>query len=38
MKDLIVDCIGAFIMSIIGYISLIYKKGWVEKLQLKKKR
>ena len=38
MKDLIVDCLGAFIMSIIGYISLIYKKGWIEKLQLKKKR
>ena len=37
MKDLIVDCLGALIMSIIGYISLIYKKGWVEKLQLKKK-
>lgn len=34
MKDLIVDCLGAFIMSFIGYISLKYKKGWVEKLQL----
>ena len=38
MKDLIVDCLGALIMSIIGYISLIYEKGWIEKLQLKKKR
>lgn len=35
MKDLIVDCLGAFIMCIIGYISLKYKKGWIEKLQLK---
>ena len=35
MKDLIVDCLGAFIMFIIGYISLKYKKGWIEKLQLK---
>ncbi len=34
MKDLIVDSIGAFVMSAIGYISLKYKKGWVEKLQL----
>ncbi|EKY25825.1 hypothetical protein [Clostridium celatum] len=35
MKDLIVDALGAFIMSIIGYISLKYKKGWIEKLQVK---
>ena len=35
MKDLIVDTIGAFSMSVIGYISLKYKKGWLEKLQLK---
>lgn len=34
MKDLIVDAIGAMIMSIIGYISLKYKKGWVEHLLL----
>lgn len=32
MKDLIVDIIGAFAMSFIGYISLKYKKGWIEKL------
>lgn len=32
MKDLIVDIIGAFAMSFIGYISLRYKKGWIEKL------
>lgn len=35
MKDLIVDIIGAFIMSVIGYSSLKYKRGWIEKLQLK---
>lgn len=34
MKDLIVDSLGAFVMSLIGYISLKYKKGWVEKLIL----
>lgn len=34
MKDLIVDAVGAFVMSVIGYISLKYKKGWVEKLLL----
>ena len=37
MKDLIVDAIGALVMSIIGYISLKYEKGWIEKLQLKLK-
>ncbi len=35
MKDLIVDTVGAFIMSVIGYISLKYDKDWLEKLQLK---
>lgn len=34
MKDLIVDIVGAFVMSFIGYISLKYKKGWIEKLLL----
>lgn len=34
MKDLIVDAVGAVVMSIIGYISLKYKKGWIEKLLL----
>lgn len=38
MEDLIVDCIGAFTMSVIGYISLKYKKGWVEKLLIKIKK
>lgn len=34
MKDLIVDAIGAAVMAVIGYISLKFKKGWVEKLLL----
>ena len=38
MEDLIVDGIGAFIISTIGYISLKHKKGWVEKLLLRKER
>lgn len=38
MEDLIVDCVGAFAMSVIGYISLKYKKGWVEKLLIKIKK
>lgn len=38
MKDIIVDAIGAFVISVIGYISLKYEKGWVEKIQIKKKR
>lgn len=35
MKDLIVDGLGAFLMSLMGYISLKYKTGWIETLQLK---
>ena len=38
MQDLIVDSIGAFVMSVIGYISLKYKKGWIEKLLIKNKK
>lgn len=38
MEDLIVDSIGAFVMSVIGYISLKYKKGWIEKLLIKNKK
>ncbi|WP_180950917.1 hypothetical protein [Marasmitruncus massiliensis] len=34
MKDLIVDTLGALTMSVIGYISLRYQKGWVENLLL----
>ena len=36
MKDLIVDSIGAFVAAGVGYISLKYKKGWVESFLLKK--
>ncbi len=38
MQDLIVDSIGAFTMSFIGYISLKYKKGWIDKLLIKIKK
>lgn len=37
MKDIIVDCSGAFVVSVIGYISLKYQKGWIEKLQVLRK-
>lgn len=37
MEDLIVDAVGAFTMAVIGYISLKYKKGWIEKMIIKKK-
>ena len=36
MKDLIVDALGAFVVSIMGYISLKYKKGWLDKLLITK--
>ena len=35
MEDLIVDTIGAFVASGIGYISLKYKKGWLNTLRIK---
>jgi hypothetical protein len=38
MEDLIVDMAGAFVMSVIGYISLKYKKGWVESMIIKVKK
>lgn len=38
MEDLIVDGIGALVISIIGYISLKYNKGWIEKLLIKKNK
>lgn len=37
MKDLIVDSIGALVTSIMGYISLKYKKGWIDKLLITEK-
>ena len=36
MQDLIVDVVGAGAISGLGYISLKYKKGWVERLLLRK--
>lgn len=38
MEDLIVDAVGAFTMAVIGYISLKYKKGWIEKMLIKIKK
>ena len=38
MQDLMVDGIGAFIISFIGYVSLKHNKGWIEKLLLKRKK
>ena len=35
MEDLIVDTLGAFVASGIGYISLKYKKGWLNDLRIK---
>lgn len=34
MKDLFVDAIGAFVIASIGFISLKYQKGWIEKMQI----
>lgn len=36
MKDLIVDAIGAFVVSAVGYISLKTNKGWLERFQVKR--
>lgn len=38
MKDLIVDSIGAFVISLLGYVSLKYKKGWIDKLLITEKK
>lgn len=38
MKDLIVDALGAFVMSFIGFVSLKYKKGWIEGLIITKNK
>lgn len=35
MQDLIIDSFSAFVISAFGYISLKYKKGWVEDTLLK---
>ncbi len=38
MSDLIVDSLGAFVVASIGYISLKYKKGWIEQLYIRRKK
>lgn len=38
MEDLIVDVIGAFVACSIGYISMKYKKGWIDDLLIKFKK
>lgn len=38
MKDLIVDALGALATSIIGYVSIKYRKGWIEKLQIYRRK
>lgn len=38
MKDIIVDIVGALFAALIGYISLKYKRGWIEKTFLKAKK
>ena len=35
MADLILDALGGLIMALVGYVSLKFQKGWVEKLQLR---
>ena len=35
MMDLVVDAVGAFIMSVIGYISLKYNKDGLKDFKLK---
>ncbi len=37
MKDLIVDALGALGTSIMGYISLKFKKGWLERFEVTRK-
>lgn len=34
IHDIIVDCLSAFIISAIGYLSLRFRKGWIEKFFL----
>lgn len=36
MEDLLVDTIGAFVACTIGYISLKYKKGWLDDMLFKR--
>jgi uncharacterized membrane protein YjdF len=36
MKDLIVDSLGALTISIVGYVSMKRKAGWLDRLQIKR--
>lgn len=36
MNDLIVDALGAIVMSIVGYVSVKYKKGWIARMLMKR--
>ena len=36
MKDIIVDTLGAAVTSVIGYISVKYEKGWIEKMTIRR--
>lgn len=38
MKDLIVDCLGAFVMAVLGYISLKYKTSFINNFHFKRKQ
>ena len=38
MKDLFVDAAGAIVISVIGYISLKFRKGWIDRLLLKRRK
>lgn len=38
MKDLLVDCLGAFVMSLIGYLSLRYKTSFLSHIQIRRKK
>lgn len=38
MKDLIVDTIGAFVVAVLGYLSLKFKTGWIDRLLLKTRK
>jgi uncharacterized membrane protein YjdF len=35
MKDLIVDSLGALVISVTGYVSMKQKDGWLERMQIK---
>lgn len=36
MEDLIVDALGATVMSVVGYISVRYRKGWTRRLMARR--